>query len=194
MEAFVYVWHNITRDRKYIGYHKGTEDDGYICSSSSEEFWADFNNPHMTWQREIIFKSTKDECLRYEQTLLESIDLKSDEWYNNARGAKVIFTEEVRRKIREHHLGKSSGMLGKKHSPEAKLKMSQTRKGMALSESHKDNLRKPKANTENYKKPKSEEHKAAMRKPKEKVECPHCLKRIAPANAKRWHFDNCKVN
>jgi len=27
----------------------------------------------------------------------------------------------------------------------------------------------------------------------EKVECPHCSKKIDKFNAKRWHFDNCKL-
>ena len=29
-------------------------------------------------------------------------------------------------------------------------------------------------------------------KPKPIVECPHCLTKLSPAMAKRWHFDNCK--
>lgn len=29
-------------------------------------------------------------------------------------------------------------------------------------------------------------------KNREKLECPHCLKKATPAMAKRWHFDNCK--
>ena len=29
--------------------------------------------------------------------------------------------------------------------------------------------------------------------PKIKIECPYCLKQIAPHVAKRWHFDNCKL-
>jgi hypothetical protein len=27
----------------------------------------------------------------------------------------------------------------------------------------------------------------------EKIECPHCGKMSDKANAKRWHFDNCKL-
>lgn len=192
MEAFVYIWKNLTNDKSYIGYHKGSEDDGYVSSSSSTLFWSDFNNQSMKWEREIVYRGTCNDCLQYEQQLLKTIDLRESRWYNNARGATVIFTDEVREKIRSHHLGKSSGMLGKTHSSEARQKMSLIRKGKTLTESHKENLRKPKASVENYKKPKSETHKAAMRKPKDKVECPHCRQWHAPANAKRWHFDNCK--
>lgn len=58
------------------------------------------------------------------------------------------------------------GNFGNKHSIETKQKMSQTRKGRKLSEEHKQNLRKPKKNVENYKKPKSEATKQKMRQPK----------------------------
>ena len=34
-EAFLYMWIDKSNDRKYIGYHKGTIEDGYICSSES---------------------------------------------------------------------------------------------------------------------------------------------------------------
>ena len=27
----------------------------------------------------------------------------------------------------------------------------------------------------------------------EKIECPHCQKMVDKGNAKRWHFDNCKL-
>lgn len=121
-DSFVYIWHNVTNGRKYVGYHKGAIDDGYISSTSNDSFWKDFD--YDEFKREIIFEGTRDECLKYEQDYLKSIDLSSDEWYNNARGAEIIFTQEVRDKIRNHHLGKPSGMLGKKHSKQARSKMS----------------------------------------------------------------------
>ena len=113
-EAFVYLWHNKTNNRKYVGYHRGTLDDGYISSTSNNSFWKDFD--YDEFQREVIFEGTRDECLKYEQDYLKSIDISSDEWYNNARGAEIIFTQEVKDKIRNHHLGGTSGMLGKNHS------------------------------------------------------------------------------
>lgn len=122
MEAFVYIWMNKSKNRKYIGYHKGSQDDGYVSSSSNDNFWIDFD--YDEFEREIIFEGTRDECLKYEQDYLKQIDLKSDEWYNNARGSEIIFTQEVKDKIRNHHLGKPSGMLGKNHSEETSIKLS----------------------------------------------------------------------
>jgi hypothetical protein len=50
-EAFVYEWYNLTNGKSYIGYHKGNINDGYISSSHNQDFWNDFNNPKMKWER-----------------------------------------------------------------------------------------------------------------------------------------------
>lgn len=144
MEAFVYLWTNKINSRKYVGYHKGSKDDGYISSTSNDNFWKDFDTHE--FERQILFEGTRDECLKYEQDYLKSIDISSDEWYNNARGAEVIFTQEVKDKIRNHHLGKSSGMLGKTHSAETRKKLSEAHKGRVFSQAHLCNLRKPNSN------------------------------------------------
>lgn len=128
MEAFVYLWTNKTNGRKYVGYHKGQKDDGYISSTSNDNFWKDLKEHE--FERTILFEGSRDECLKYEQEYLRSVDISSDEWYNNARGAKVIFTQEVRDKIRNHHLGGTSGMLGKSHKDDSKIRISNTLKSI----------------------------------------------------------------
>lgn len=99
MDSFVYIWKNLTNGRQYIGYHKGSLNDGYICSSRNENFWTDFYSPEMEWERIIIFEGTSQECLEMEQEILKNIDLRDPEYYNNARGASVIFSEEVTKKM-----------------------------------------------------------------------------------------------
>lgn len=49
----------------------------------------------------------------------------------------------------------------------------------------------------NYGNHMSEESKQQLKKSLakiEKLECPHCGNLSNPGNAKRWHFDNCKLN
>ena len=53
-------------------------DDGYIASSHNEEFWNDFNNSEMRWDRKIIAEGTAASCLQIEQTILKEIDIKDD--------------------------------------------------------------------------------------------------------------------
>jgi hypothetical protein len=181
MEAFVYIWTNKTKNRKYIGYHKGALDDGYISSTSNNNFWIDFD--YDEFEREILFEGTRDECLKYEQDYLKQIDIRSDEWYNNARGSEIIFTEEVRDKIRNHHLGGTSGMLGKNHSQETKNKLRIAHKKIK----HTEDWNK-KVSIALMGKEKSEEHKKNL-----------SLARIDSTNEKNrdsklYHFLNIKTN
>lgn len=55
----------------------------------------------MCWSREIVFTGDSTSCLIEEQKLLKNINLKSDEYYNNARGANIIFNDKVREKMSE---------------------------------------------------------------------------------------------
>lgn len=100
-EAFVYIWNNLTDNKKYVGYHKGTIKDGYISSSHNQEFWDDFYDKSKKWKREILHKGSVNECLEYEQEYLKTVDIRSDEWYNNARGKKIIWSDSVRKKASE---------------------------------------------------------------------------------------------
>ena len=67
-EAFVYRWTNIRTGKIYIGYHKGTPDDGYI--SSGKAFLIAYNaNPHL-FIRDILAYGTKANMLQLEQSLI----------------------------------------------------------------------------------------------------------------------------
>lgn len=98
-EAFVYVWCNLNNGKVYVGYHKGKQDDGYISSSHNIDFWEDFNDPDTIWDRVIIYTGLAADCLKFEQKLLKEVDLKGGEYYNNARGAEIIFTDSVLNKM-----------------------------------------------------------------------------------------------
>lgn len=67
-----------------------------------------------------------------------------------------ILSEETKRKI-------SQTKKGHIVTENTKQKLSKIFKGKKLSEEHKAKLRKPKSNTENMKKPKSDEHKAKLK-------------------------------
>ena len=138
-EAFVYEWFNITNGKSYIGYHKGKVSDGYISSSCNQDFWNDFNNPDMVWERKIITEGTKDDCLQIEQRLLKKIDLKDDRYYNNARGAEIIFTKDVLDKMSNSQKKRWEIMSDEKKTEHAK-KISESKKGVPRSEETKKKL------------------------------------------------------
>jgi hypothetical protein len=169
MDSFVYIWHNQKNGKKYIGYHKGTEYDGYICSSKNQEFWEHYNLGMMT--REIVFRGTMNECIELENKMINNE--KIENLYNRNLNGKIIFTEDLRRKLSEAHKGKKQhsewlknrrealkgrvgGFVGKSHSPETLKRMSDTAKS------------------------------------RKKAQCEVCGKHVSVNTLNRWHNKNCK--
>ena len=114
-EAFVYEWTN-TLGKRYIGYHLGSTNDGYITSSKSDEFWNDWKNPDVTWNRKIIAVGSKTDMLALERKLLKENKeeiFNGTTFYNNSTGGGVVFTNEVRQKISKKNKGKESPYKGK---------------------------------------------------------------------------------
>jgi hypothetical protein len=68
-ESFVYKWKNVSNEMFYIGKHKGTDDDGYV--SSGRAFLAHYNSDPTLFKREILFRGTDAQCLRYEQERID---------------------------------------------------------------------------------------------------------------------------
>lgn len=83
--------------------------------------------------------------------------------------------------------GKNNPMYGKNHSEETKAKIKEKRALQIISHSEetKAKMRKPKSNTENYKKPKSKEHKLNLSKSrKEKYKK---VEKIYPFRGTSWN-------
>jgi hypothetical protein len=113
--AFVYEWKN-SIGKRYIGYHLGKTDDGYISSSKSIDFWNDWNDVSIKWERDIIAVGSKEEMLDLERQLLKEHKneiYNGTSFYNNSIGGGVVFTNEVRKKISQKNKGKVSPYKGK---------------------------------------------------------------------------------
>jgi len=81
--GFVYLWRDSKNKMFYIGSHKGTVDDGYICSNK-HMYRAYRKRPH-TFRRKILsFCNTKDELLIKEQYFLNLIK-DSELYYKNKK-------------------------------------------------------------------------------------------------------------
>jgi hypothetical protein len=124
MEAFTYIWHNRTTGKKYVGYHKGNENDGYICSSKNDEFWLDWGNEDMIFEREIIYRGDMKTAFEKEQDLLINLKRDAHLFYNRARQKKFIFTVDVLNKMRgKDRTGNRNGFYNKNHTEESKQKI-----------------------------------------------------------------------
>ena len=96
-EAYVYKYINLSKDNKtYGGKRLGKPDGSYICSSSSEEFKADFMNPEYEWRFEVTTYGSEQYCLAVEnRMLLDNDAANSDEWYNLHPGGSSMSIPRV---------------------------------------------------------------------------------------------------
>ena len=107
-EAFVYSWRNKDTNRLYIGWHKGSPDDGYVCSSKilMEEYEKDSSK----FERFIIAEGTAEDMVALEAQILKAVNAKDNPEYYNQHNGNGFF-----------HL--------KKHSAKARLKISKSKTG-----------------------------------------------------------------
>lgn len=66
MNAFVYCWTDYGNKKLYVGVHKGTQDDKYVCSSKVmlQEYASHIGISHSAERRNKI----KDSCKKYQLT------------------------------------------------------------------------------------------------------------------------------
>lgn len=69
--SFVYRWRNLQTGEWYVGYHTGTEDDGYICSSSVAR--PRIQQQPEIWQRRILRWGTRAEMTALERRILKRL-------------------------------------------------------------------------------------------------------------------------
>ena len=96
-ESFVYEWTNIKNNKKYIGFHKGSIDDGYVCSS--KYMMEDYKENPSYFTRKIVSFGIKEEMLKLETDLLVQIDAaKRLDYYNRSNGhnnyATILFGKD----------------------------------------------------------------------------------------------------
>jgi len=130
MHSFVYKWTFKPDLYWYVGFHTGTIDDGYICSSSNVK-QAIINEPEL-WERTIIGYGTTEEMYELESEILQLFDARNDPRSLNLHNNKLArpgWNKDVPNSI-EHNIkisitktGKTSGKKGNKyfgsHSDEA---------------------------------------------------------------------------
>lgn len=126
MEAFVYCWTDTLTGKLYVGSHKGSDSDGYVCSS--KYMLAEYSNRPNDFVRTVLAHGKYQDVLKLETKILQSVDAaKSENYYNmhNNNGhyrSHSTKTEECKDKIRKKS-------IGRKRSVESKLKQSRSVSG-----------------------------------------------------------------
>ena len=87
-ESFIYLWVDLATDRKYIGKHKGTLDDGYICSS--EQMLIEYDQRPQDFVRTVLAWGSEERIYQLETQLLKLLGAaKGNMFFNksdNLRG------------------------------------------------------------------------------------------------------------
>jgi hypothetical protein len=118
--GIVYRWRDSSNGMYYIGSHRGTSDDGYICSS--KYMMSAYKKRPDCFSREILY--TGKDFVELEDLMLKTLDAGNDESSYNL----VSFG--------------SFNVTGLKRTKETRKKQSEVRMGMQFSEEHKANISK----------------------------------------------------
>jgi hypothetical protein len=134
-EAFVYCWTDKSTNKLYIGSHKGSIEDGYVCSS--KYMLEEYKKRPDDFTRQIIARGNYSDIRNFEAILLTTINAAiSSDFYNKHNGSSKFMTtpESIQKtaatkRLRGDYLPERNGMYGKKHSEEVKLAHSKRMSG-----------------------------------------------------------------
>jgi len=149
MEAFVYCWTDYKTKKLYVGSHKGSLDDGYVCSS--KYMLQEYKSRPQDFTRQIIAKGKIEDIRKFETIILKKVNARTNDiFYNKHENdglyfdgwKKGEFTEQHRlnmsisaskRKRSSEHIKKlHNGRRGKKNSLEHNQALSRSRKGVPM--------------------------------------------------------------
>lgn len=132
MEAFVYCWTDHKNNMLYVGSHKGTPDDGYICSS--KYMLEQYKVRPRDFTRQIIAEGLFDDIRKLESAILKSVNARINESFynqsnNDANFTLKFHTEKTKKAIGLSNLGRRREDLSERnklgHSVETRKKISQ---------------------------------------------------------------------
>lgn len=202
-EAFVYCWTDFGTNKLYVGVHKGTPDDGYVCSGKL--MLEEYRKRPENFSREIVAQGTYVDMYALETAILKSAKAdKNPGFYNQHTNSGKFYlkghTKETRNKIsltkggvkrpafsdtwlRNISLAKigNQNALGFTHTLSFKEQKRNELKGNQYARGSKRTIEE-----------KMLISKRMLGKKEPTITCPHCYKVGGRGSMTRWHFDNCK--
>jgi hypothetical protein len=141
MEAFVYSWSDHKTAKIYVGVHKGSQTDGYICSS--KPMMAEYRERPTDFTRQIIATGTLNDCAVLEVAIIKQLLKDKGTCYNRAAGKMIIndvgpnlgkkFTVEHKKKLSDAKIGKKLTKPRKPITEETRKRLSNSHKGQIQS-------------------------------------------------------------
>lgn len=117
-EAFVYCWTDHKKNMLYIGSHKGSIGDGYVCSS--KHMMKEYKIRPQDFTRQIIAEGSLDDIRKLETVLLQTVNARlNEDFYNQHQNDGLFFEGWQKGKFSEEHRKNMSIAASKrKRSPE----------------------------------------------------------------------------
>lgn len=109
MEAFLYCWTDRKYNKLYVGSHKGSINDGYVCSS--KYMLEEYHKRTSDFTRQIVASGTHGDIRRLEKVILTSANAKNDPNFYNMHNADA---EDfyLKRQTKESRIKISNSKLG----------------------------------------------------------------------------------
>lgn len=216
MSGFIYLWYDRKHKRFYLGKHWGSEDDGYVCSSS----WmkkAYKRRPEDFGERRILERVTtsKSDLSKAEKrwgSLIKESELGkryynlklpgADGHWSDDPNSRLTVSQKISRTKKGRPLSKEQKAIflenrctGAPRSEECRAKISAIHKGKPKSDEHKKKIGK--ANRARSPKINEKISNTLTGKKKEPFPCPHCgkmIKNIGPHLKSRVGPTSCFSN
>lgn len=137
-EAFTYCWIDKKIGKIYVGYHKGDQNDGYVCSSK----WMleEYKKRPEDFTRMILVEGTAEYCHALESSILQTLDaMNRDYFYNQSNGNGTWINKHCsdhhRKLLSEKFKGKKMGgalkdQRGKNNPMYGKIPWNKGKKGV----------------------------------------------------------------
>lgn len=203
MESFVYCWTDKKTNKLYVGSHKGSIEDGYICSS--KYMLEEYKNRPEDFSRQIIAHGNLNDIRKLESKILKSVNAKLNEnFYNKHENDGFYFEGWKKGEMTEEHKKKLSlAKKGKKISKEHHSKLIASRKGSKNSPEHKAALVASRIDSKHTEKTKKKMSKAKKKNPYTKINAsnagkasvksrPENYKELQSARIKLWWAERKK--
>jgi len=139
MEAFVYCWTDHKNNMLYVGSHKGTPVDGYVCSS--KYMLEQYKVRPQDFTRQIIAEGLFSDIRKLESVILKSVNARTNESFynqsnNDANFTLKFHTEKTKKAISLGNLGRRREDLSERnklgHSLETRKKISQNHHDVSI--------------------------------------------------------------
>lgn len=137
-EAFTYCWTDKSSYKLYVGTHKGSVTDGYVCSN--EIMLEEYKKRPGDFTREIIAFGTYQEMIKLETAILKRVNAAKDPGFYNMHNGDGNFynkghSDSTKQKLKiARNKRTDKPREGKPLSEESKKKASESAKKAALTD------------------------------------------------------------